>query len=227
MAGKKSFFHEFREHVRRGSLQQAGTQIMVVAGVLLVSSLLLLWMNFSHLHESFKLDQHTDATLLLIDRAEIRLVGIEMKVRGYALTGDPGFLRREAKEREDLQAALGGISAAVADEPRQAKLFAEVEKLVGARLALYAYLSDPAHAGEVARAITDPEKRAVMSRVRNKLAEMRAAEIAVLQVQQKSLVDEAVRSLLLSTGIIILAFAAVVLGIVLAQGGNGKTEKRP
>lgn len=224
MAGKITFFHEFREHVRRGSLQQVGIQVLVVAGVLLVSSLLLLWMNFSHLRKSFELDQHTDSMLLLIDRAEIRLLGIEMKVRGYALTGDPGFLRREAKEREDLQATLGRLSTVVAGEPEQAKLFAKAEKLIRTRLALYAYLSDPAHAGEVARTIVDPEKRAVMSRARNTLAEMRNAEIAVLQVQQKALVAEAVRSLLLSSGIIILAFSAVVLGIVLAQGVKAKTK---
>jgi CHASE3 domain sensor protein len=207
-------------HLRHGHLREAGIQILAAAVGLLIASILLLAMNISHLRESFAQDERTDQAILLIDQVEARLLGVEMTVRGFALTDDAAFLQRGDRDRKSLQTAVTKLAAIMADEPTQKSRFAAMHALVRQRLDLYAYLATDEHAREVARAITDPQTRKVMSNAREKLKELREAEIALLGQRQAAMIAEARHTFYLAVGIVVLAFVAGALGLFLSQCGQ-------
>jgi CHASE3 domain sensor protein len=212
----------FRQLLHRGRLRSVGTQFMIMSAVLLAASILMLWVSYGHLQHSFEIDERTDEALLLIDEVEAKLVGVEMTVRGFALTGEPTFLQWGARDRRDLEADMVKLEASMALEPQQKPRFAEMRALVRQRLDLYAYLGG--HKDEVAHAIVDPKTRDVMHQARQRLAGLRKAQISLLAVRQAEMATRARSTLFLTTGIVIFAFLSVVTGIVLARGGDVKPE---
>lgn len=215
---------KFRILIAAGRLRPAGTQIMIVSAMLLAASILLLWGSYSHLTHSLETDRRTNEAILLIDQVELKLVGVEQTVRGYALTGDRAFLGWGGNERRDLSRAMSGLAAAMDQEPDQKARFRDMRRLVNQRLDLYAYLVRPEHAKDVGRAMLDPRKRLVMSKARRLLADLRRTQTHLLQIRQADTARNARMTLYLATGIVLLAFVSVVFGIVLIQGGNVRPE---
>lgn len=212
-------FQKFKYLIKDGRLRSVGTQILIMSSMLLAASLLLLWVNYDHLRNSLDNDKRTSDALQLIDRVEFKLVGVEMTLRGYALTGDPAFKKWGASEWHDLESAMLQLAIAMKREPEQTSRFFEMRDIVQRRLGLYAYLYSPEHTGEVSKAIVDPATRDVMHRARQRLADLRKAQVDILVVRQAKTDYEVRQTLYLTTGIVLLAFVSVVFGIVLAQGG--------
>lgn len=209
--------------LQQGWLKPVGKQVLIVAAVLLATALLLLAVNYGHLRRSYALHEKTDATFMMLDRTESKLVGVEMTTRGYALTRDAHFLTMQNSERQDLLAQWQELDVALSDEPAQKILFEQLRPLIQRRLALYAYLSTPAHAAEVAHAITDPATRQVMRDAQTALGRLRANQLVLLKKRQEAMSAEVRTTAALTAVIILLAFAAVVLGIVMTMSGNVKS----
>lgn len=210
--------------LRGGRLRSVGTQILIMSAVLLAASILLLWVNYIHLRDSLENDRRTSAAVLLIDQIESKLVGVEMTVRGYALTGEPSFKKWGGSERRGVEMYMKSLGTAMDLETDQKQRFAELQSLVRQRLDLYDYLFQPEHTKEVARAILDPKTRNVMALARKRLAGLRQKQMDLLTVRQAATTEEVRSTLYLTAGIVILAFVSVMLGIVMAQSGDVKPE---
>lgn len=214
----------FDQLLQQGWLRPVGREIMIAAAVMLAAAFLLLGVNYEHMQRGFALHERADTTLLMLDQTESKLVGVEMTVRGYALTHDVSFLTYQADERAALRDLLHQLDAALVDEPAQKAHFDRLRPMIDQRLKLYAYLSTPAHAAEAAHAITDPATRKVMRDVRTGLRDMCDKQLGLLRQRQEALKQQ-VRQTALMTGFILLfAFASVILGIVMMVGGTVKSS---
>ena len=222
MQSAAAIFHRVMSPSHHGHLRELGTPVLFAAVVLLLSGVLLLGANVAALRKSSAVVDRTNQTLLQIAEVDVKLVGVEMTVRGYALTDDPSFLRYQRYERSHMTAAMDRLATLVASEVSQARPFAQLRGLVAKRLALYAHLSGlgPGHAKEVAAAITDPEKRQVMALARLALTDLRDRELKLLAERQASATLRATRTYELAIGIVVLAFVFSALGFVFMLYGR-------
>lgn len=209
----------------RGHLREMGTPTLFAAVVLLLSGMVLLGANVSELRESYAWVQRSNNTLLRIAEVDSKLVGVEMTVRGYALTDDPAFLGYQRHERTRVTVALNKLTALMAYQPAQAGRLAKLRALVEKRLALYAYLSGlgPGHAKEVAAAITDPQKRNDMLGTRLTLEALRDDELKVLAARQDASARQAAHTYKLAFVVVVLAFLFSALGFVFTLYGRRRT----
>jgi len=206
----------------RGHLREMGTPTLFAAIVLLLSGMALLGANVSELRNSYAWVQRSNAVLLQIAEVDSKLVGVEMTVRGYALTDDPAFLRRQRYERDHAMMAMDKLAALMADHPRRLVRVADLRTLVSKRLALYASLSGlgPGHAKGVAAAITDPQKRNDMLAVRLGLNDLRDNELKLLTARQEESARQATHTYKLATAFVVLAFLFSALGLVFTLYGR-------
>lgn len=212
--------------VRQGYLRQIGTPTLIGSVVLLICALLLLGANVSALRNSFTWVQRTDDVLVQLSEVETRLVANELTVRGFALTDDPVFLTYQKSEQDQMAAAMVKLTTLIAEEPSQASRFAVLRGLVDKRLTHFAYLTSlgPSHAQDVAVAIRDPQKRAVMRAARAQVITMRNEELKLLANRQAAVAQQSTRAYQLAIGIVLLAFVFGGLGLAFAQIGRGRAE---
>lgn len=211
--------------LQQGWLRPVGREIMIAAAVMLAAAFLLLSVNYEHMRRGFALHEQAETTLMLLNQTESKLVGVEMTVRGYALTHDSSFLTYQNNERDALRGLLDQLETALKNEPTQKARFDHLRPLINQRLALYAYLSTPSHAAEAAHAITDPATRSIMRDAREGLRAMCDKQLELLHERQETLRQQ-IRQTGLMTGIIIIfAFASVILGIVMMVGGTVKSPR--
>jgi CHASE3 domain sensor protein len=212
--------------VRQGYLRQIGTPTLIGSVVLLICALLLLGANVSALRNSFTWVQRTDDVLVQLSEVETRLVANELTVRGFALTDDPVFLTYQKSEQDQMAAAMVKLTTLIAEEPSQASRFAVLRGLVDKRLTHFAYLTSlgPSHAQDVAVAIRDPQKRAVMRAARAQVITMRNEELKLLANRQAAVAQQSTRAYQLAIGIVLMAFVFGGLGLAFAQIGRGRAE---
>jgi CHASE3 domain sensor protein len=217
-----STFESLKTLFQRGYLRQIGTPVLFAAVVLLLSGVLLLSANVAALRKSSAFVDRTNHTLLQIAEVDARLVGVEMTVRGYALTDDPAFLEYQNNERARLKIAMDKLAPLIADEASQTSGFSRLQVVVAKRLALYAYLSGlgPGHAKAVAAAITDKAKRRGMIEARATLNAMRDRQLQFLAERQATASLQAGRTYELAIGIVVLAFVFSALGFAFALYGR-------
>lgn len=196
---------------RRGHLRELGLPTIFGAAVLFVSATLLLGVNISALQDNLSLLQHCQEVLSNVTTLETAIMGDEMTVRGYALTGDKRFLEYQDNEHLKAVLAMRALDRLTESESEHAKLNAEVRNNVVRHLAIFGALkgSGPEKAALVAKAAIDPNIRAITGRARRGLAELRSQEQAKLAARQREMAAQISRAYFLSIGIIL---AAVLLG---------------
>ena len=217
-----STFESLKTLFQRGYLRQIGTPVLFAAVVLLLSGVLLLSANVAALRKSSAFVDRTNRTLLQIAEVDALLVGVEMTVRGYALTDDPAFLEYQNDERARLKIAMDKLAPLIAGEASQTSGFSRLQVVVAKRLALYTYLSGlgPGHAKDVAAAITDKAKRRGMIEARATLNAMRDRQLQFLAERQATASLQAARTYELAIGIVVLAFVFSALGFAFALYGR-------
>lgn len=203
---------------KNGCFRSLGVQILGVAVVLLIASLLLLGVTFANLHQSYQASMRSTDALLKLFGVEAKLVGIEMTVRGYALSGSDTFLTIQAKERAGMERLLDQLAPMLGDAPDQRQRLAKARAMIGQRLALYADLSRPGRAVEVAHAITDPATRRRMEETRSSLSALRVAEMQRLRARQAAVQSDGRYGLFVAVGIVFMAFITGGLGVALSRG---------
>jgi two-component system, LuxR family, sensor kinase FixL len=215
-----------KARLQHGHLRQAGTSCLFGAVVLLLSGMMLLGANVSKLRDSYNWIQRSNAVLLQIAEVDAKLVGVEMTVRGYALTDDPAFLRYQKYEREHVTAAMDKLAALIGADASHAASFGLLKSLVAKRLALYTYLSGlgPGHAQEVAAAIRDPAKRDDMLNARVLLVHFRDQEMRLLAERQNAAAEQAAGSYELAFVIVVLAFVLSAMGFAFMLYGRGRAD---
>ena len=211
---------------QRGHLRQTGSSCLFGAVVLLLSGMTLLGANVSKLRDSYTRVQHSNAVLLQLGEVDAKLVGVEMTVRGYALTDDPAFLKYQKSEREHTTAAMDKLATLIGTDAARASSYRLLKSLVAKRLALYAYLSGlgPGHAHDVAVAISDPAKRNDMYNARILMARLRDDEMKLLAERQDAATQQAAYSYKLALMIVVLAFVLSAVGFAFTFYGRGRAE---
>jgi CHASE3 domain sensor protein len=207
--------HEYK----RSILRELGMPALFGAGVLLISATLLLGVNIAAMRANLAWIGNTQQILLNVAEAESGVVGDQLTVRGYALTGDPRFLRYQQNERARLARAMERLTGLTAADPAGAARIAEIRRLVKRHTDYYDSITGlgPEHADIVAVAINDDKKRAIMFQTRGALAAYRAGEVRALGEKQGSLTRQLSQSFYLAVGIIAVAFLLGGLGLVASQ----------
>jgi CHASE3 domain sensor protein len=207
--------HEYK----RSILSELGMPALLGAGVLLISATLLLGANIAAMRANLARIGNTQQILLAVAAAESGVVGDQLTVRGYALTGDPRFLRYQKNERTRLKRAMEHLTGLTAADHAGAARIANIRRLVKRHMAYYDSITGlgPEHAGIVAKAINDDKKRAIMFQTRGALAAYRAGEVRALGEKQDSLTRQLSQSFYLAVGIVAAAFLLGGLGLVASQ----------
>jgi CHASE3 domain sensor protein len=200
---------------KRSHLRELGLPTLFGAAVLLVSATLLLGANVSALRGNLAWMDHSQQVLNQIDALETTILGDELSVRGYALTGDLRFRKFQQLERARSYNALAELQRLWKAEAYRNTAFRAVERDIERHLVTFGKLgevrADSAQA--VAHAIVDPDTRANMKRVRNGLAALRGAEMRDFAARQRVITNQLARAFLLSVGIILAAFLLGGIGV--------------
>lgn len=200
-------------------LREMGLPILFGAAVLLFSATMLLGVNIAAVRSNVAWIEHNQKILLRVSDAEAGVVGEQLTVRSYALTGDSRFLDYQTNERRNLANAMAAISLLAASDPADAARVGKLKEITDRHTALWESLRGigPDRAGVLGRALVDKDLRRVMLGTRKELADYRADKLRSISERQSILTAQLSRAFLLAVGITIAAFLLCVAGVVIAQ----------
>lgn len=195
------FFHSF------GDL---GLPLLLAAIVLFLAAMLMMARNVALLGKSYADVERSNEALLAIAEINTQVVGIDLSVRGYALTGKSVFAGYFSNRVERMNAALDTLDTAFTGEPKAIADVAELRKRVTAQEQLFSRLLQlgPGHAAEVADTISDPAKREKRYAVERQLMLLQSKQAGLLAQRRAAVVHQASRTYLIGT--ILGGFALIV-----------------
>lgn len=204
---------------KRSYLRELGLPIMFGAVVLLVSATLLLGANISALRGNQKWVEHSQQVLNQLSKLEAAVLSDEMTLRGYALTGDKRFLEFQKGEQARCRTSLAELKRLAGVEGHRADDFRVLDRDVRHHMDLFGSLAvqGPERAAVVGRAIVDPAVRETMRLTRERLEQLREAELRDLGARQRQITDQLGRAFLLAIGIIVTAFVLGGVGMWATQ----------
>lgn len=168
--------------LRLVALLIAGFVIVVVSNIVSVTAI-------GQLAEQTDLVEHSRDVRQALDRVERALGVAESAQRGFLLTGDPTYDRREAAARQEAAEAVGALRELVEDDPAQVGRLAAIQPLIDERLALTEQAVRDAREGRWIQAVAVVRAGRgadLMRQVGDRLDELGAAE--------QSLLDERARA---------------------------------
>jgi CHASE3 domain sensor protein len=209
--------------LRRGHLRHVGIQMLAAAGALLAAGMLLLGVNVSTMRHNFAWVQQADDVLLQVSDLQTGIYGVELSVRGYALTDNPSFLVYLQNNQRNVMDSTNKLGVLVVKDPSQAVQYAQLRKTIAKHLNIFVGLSrlGPGHAHDVASAILDNENRNVMNAARAQLAHFRDDSLKSLADRQAEAAAQASKTYGIAMAIVVIAFLLGALGIVLSQYARG------
>lgn len=204
---------------KRGHLHDMGFPILFGAVVLLVSATMLLAANISALRGNLERIDHSQQVLNQISKLEVERLGLELAVRGYALTGDKLLLQIQHEGDVRRNAALANMERLTASDPTRASQYRKLMQDIRHHAAIFDKLTEPGpdRAGTVARAILDPKLRAMKYGIRDELAYLRATEMRDLGARQRDVTNQLAHAFFLAVGIILAAFLLGGVGVWAVQ----------
>ena len=210
------------QEYKRRILRELGLPALFGAAVLFFSATMLLGANISAMRGNLAWIQHTQTILLEISVAEAGVVGDELTVRSYALTGDPRFLKYQINERSKLAKSVARLESLSATDPGGAERMRKIHGYVLEHMALYASITGmgPDKASIVGAVINDNSKRKIMFTLRGALASYRADEMRILGEHEQLLTAQLSRAFLLAMGIIVVAFVLGGVGLFISRMGR-------
>jgi len=209
-------------------LREFGVSALLAAVVLFVAAMAMLNHNVIEIRQSITAVEQSYVVQKQLDAVNNRLAGVEMTVRGYALTGDPAFLRRHRKTHGQLGDVMQALRKLAAVEPALQGDFAELETAVALHEALYDTLIEqgPQHQAVVAEAITNPAKRRFNERAINALNHMEVLVQRLLAGRHAVAERRAWNTYCVALGIAALAVALGSLGFALTLFGRPRQAER-
>lgn len=214
-AGHAGVHHDHRH----GVLRELALPAMFGAAVLFFSAAMLLGVNISAMRANLQWIERTQQMLIQIAEAERGVVGDELTVRSYALTGNALFLKYQQIERRRLADAVARLRVLAANEPGGTARMNQIRDSIKRHTDIYTTISGfgPDKSALVAGVITDEAKRAVMWRARVALATYRADQLRILSDRQQQLTRQLSQAFVLALGIIVAAFVLGGVGLWMAQ----------
>lgn len=214
--------------MQSGHLRQAGIEIIAGAVALLIAGMVLTSANMSELRAINIRTQNANAALRQVAEVNNMAIGIEMSVRGLALTDDPIFRDYLLSNEDDLRKAVNALTRLVADVPQEDGNIAKLHTLSERHIAIYDRLSlaQPDRAGAVSDAIVDPTTREVRYRLLKTLYSIRDDELKLLGQRQIEAERKVRQTFILSFGIVLLAFVLATIGLGLIRGERPDDKKQ-
>jgi CHASE3 domain sensor protein len=205
------------DFLERAGLRELGLPMLIAAVVLFVAAMAMLGANVSALRENYSRVQQSNSVLLELAEINTLVMGIDMTVRGYALTDNPDFLVYEADNRRRLGYAIENLSSFESADQGQSARISRLRTLVAQQEELFSQLSGlgPGHAKEVATAIADPAKRKIRYAVQDTLTAIHNDEIKLLAARQQKAERQVSYTFNIAVSIIAFAFIAGTIGFAL------------
>lgn len=216
-----SQMHSFLVWVSR--FGHMGSPLLAMAVALLVTAVALLGMNVTLQQKNYEAVQGCNAELLQISEVDKRLMGLELTVRGFALTDDERFITYYKSELQQIRAALAALSRDMDDDPPSVqRALADLKTAVKKRLADLEALVElgPGQAQVVAVAIRNKDYRATMYAARAKVADLKKIELQELSDRQAYFVERTNATFVEAVAIVFAAFVLGAAGVFLLKVGR-------
>ncbi|GAA0532209.1 CHASE3 domain sensor protein [Rhizomicrobium palustre] len=194
--------------------REFGISAMFAAVVLFVASIIVLGRNVEQLRESFQLSTRTQEVLRQIDQVHMKMIGTEMIVRGYGLTGDASFQRYAKENRMRMVAAMTTLGELVRQEPALDKDYHILEGWVAQHQQLYIDLMDggPDQRARIVDATVNPQKREARAEAMRALDRMDGLEQKLLAERRARAEAQAAKSFVMAIAIAVFAFVTGTIG---------------
>lgn len=211
----------------RIDLRELGMSVLFAAIVLFVAAMVMLSRNVSQISESYGWVEKSNTILQRLYAVELKIWGVEMSVRGYAISQNKMFARTYQFNRDKLSQATKTLGALVQSEPALQADYDKLHKLILQHDALYNSLIalGPGHQDVIAEVITNPSKRQPRNLAMTTLNEMRNKEQSLLSERQSAAEHKAKATYRLAISIAGLAFLAGTLGFTLTLFGRRREER--
>jgi CHASE3 domain sensor protein len=205
------------EVLEMGLFRELGVPTLVVSLVLFVSAMTLLGANVSELRSGYARVQQTNAALLQIAMVNNDILRDDMVVRGYALSGDPIYLKWQKMAKDSLRTRLVALDKMLADDPDQHAEMQVLKKLVDGHIATFDRLAGlvPTDRSRVIAEIVDYGKKVKRRPIENMLAHLRIDETQRLAERQSEAETRVVSAYRYAIGISTLALLLGAIGFAL------------
>ena len=207
-----------QDFAHRGATSGLATQMLSVACALLIAAGVMFGVNLVSLRHDFDSDRASSRVVEKLDDVEKYLMGVDLTVRGYALSGNDVFLSYRQLEMQKLSTAFAALPPLVAAVPEQAKGMERLRKAMQVRVDALSGLMRMAHRDRPAlgRAILDPDVRSTMREARAAISAVRTMEMVHRDQMATEALERASRNTLLAGAILALAFVFGVFGLSFA-----------
>jgi len=174
------------EFLDRGFLRELGIPALVASLVLFVCAMTLLGANISEMRAGYARVQQTNEVLLQIAMTNNDILRDDMVVRGYALSGDPIYLKWQKMAKDAMRTRLVSLDKLLADDPDQHAEMQVLKKMVDSHIAYFDRLAGlvPTDRSQVIAEIVDYGKKVKRGPIENMLAHLRIDETQRLAERQ-------------------------------------------
>ena len=166
------------EFIDRGLLHELGIPALVASLVLFVCAMTLSEANISEMRSGYARVQQTNEALLQIAMVNNDILRDDMVVRGFALSGDPIYLKWQKMAKDSMRTRLGTLEKLLADDPDLRVDIVALKELVAAHIAYFDRLSQmvPTDRDRVIAEIVDYGKKVKRRPIETLLVDMRNDE---------------------------------------------------
>src|SRR5687768_4483191 len=197
------------------SLEKKIPLAFLLAIILLIILAVFAYRSVAALDETIKLEIHAQEVVQKLDSVLINTMDVETGMRGYVLTGKEDFLGPYQSAEQQARENVAALRRLVSDSPTQKQRIADLENLVNEKITVSRrYIeSYKAQGGEItAGLIAGGQGKAVMDKIRLKVAEMKTEEISSLREREGQINSSYAQTFYLITfgsaaGIVFLALA--------------------
>lgn len=215
MPSGMSFWQTIKHHVRSGHLRAAGVEMLLAAIALLIAGMILMGANLAEVRKTGLAAKTSEYALQEIAEVDGGILGIELSMRGYALTADPVYAQRYVTRMQLLDKATVRLNAAMAQDAPECNRVKALNDFLRRRKAYFNQLAaiPPDKINLVVAEIKRPQVRDERIAAREILQLLRANEMKRLSDRQASAERQMEQTFVLSSVIVVLGFILAILGL--------------
>lgn len=202
--------------------------LIIVALGLSLALAVALSFNLTRMRESFAWVRHTNEVLRVLSEAERQLLEAESAERGYLLTGERSYLENYNRAQTEIPKLFATLGEAVSDNSAQALLVAELRRNIDARLDEFrrAIEFGPARLADALAILTTARARQLTPEIGRNVAEIRQAELALLEQRQRLADENGTSTTLTAAALSILVVLGAAIGAFLLERQSAMGELR-
>jgi len=211
-------------------LRELGIPSLVVSLVLFVSAMTLLGASVSELRAAYGRVQQSNEAILQVSMVNTDILRVEMIVRGYALSGDPIYLRWQKEAVRNLRNRIATFAPLFSATDDTRGDVVNLRRLTEQHIATFDGMARrvPSDRQRVIAEIVDYGKKVKRRAIENLLVDMRADLAQRLAVQQQDAESRVVNAYRYAAGIsaVALLFGAFGFALLLRHRGGQLPVRR-